>query len=345
MSRQSPLADCGRVFAFAAAVALTLALPLLAAAQMDSQGDIGNGGKNIIQGNIFLPGGRKMDRRAKITLRSVGFGEQFALSDENGEFVFRSLRDGSYTVTVDAGEEFEVVNERVDLIEPPKRRGSSFGEISTVSINLQPKNSQPAPPGTISATKIPEDALKSYGRAQQLVKDGKTDEAIAELKKALVTCPTFAAAFNELGLDYLKKKQITDAEEAFKSALKLAPDEFTPRLNYGIALVEAKDYKGGEEQLRLAVQKDGSSGMAHLYLGRSMVQLFDYNGGEKELRKAVDIGGSETVEAHRYLAAVYIEKHQPARAADELEKYLTVAPKIKDADRIKALISKLRSGG
>ncbi|MGH9759438.1 MAG: tetratricopeptide repeat protein, partial [Blastocatellia bacterium] len=131
-------------------------------------------------------------------------------------------------------------------------------------------------------------------------------------------------------------------EEAFKSALKLAPDQFTPRLNYGIALVEGKDYKAGEEQLQLALQRDGSSAIAHLYLGRSMVQLFDYDAGEKELQKAADTGGPDTVESHRYLAAIYIEKHQPTRAADELEKYLSMSPKVKDADRIKAMISKLR---
>ncbi|MGH9824292.1 MAG: hypothetical protein ACREDR_13690, partial [Blastocatellia bacterium] len=215
------LADSRRTSAFAIFV-LTLALSFCSLAsaqdQVNSPSDIGNGGRNTIQGSIFLPGGARLNQHARVTLKSLGFGEQFALSDDNGAFIFRWLRGGTYFVSVDAGKEFEVVQETVDVIDPARRTSNQVGVTYTMNVNLQPKNAEATRPGTVSATapKIPDEAVKSYGKAQQLSKDGKTDEAIAELKKALQTCPTFGAAFNELGLDYLKKRQIGDAEEAFK---------------------------------------------------------------------------------------------------------------------------------
>ena len=49
-------------------------------------------------------------------------------------------------------------------------------------------------------------------------------------------------------------------------------------------------------------------------------------------------------EAHRYLEAMaYIEMGESVRAAVELEKYLSLSPKAKDADKIRDIIKQLRS--
>src|SRR5713101_7969734 len=63
----------------------------------------GTGGVNTIQGTIFLQGGKRLDRRAKVKLTGLASGEQFQMSDDSGAFSFRRLQGGSYTVVVDAG--------------------------------------------------------------------------------------------------------------------------------------------------------------------------------------------------------------------------------------------------
>src|SRR5437763_11119351 len=55
-------------------------------------GNPGTGGKNTIQGNIFYPDGRRLDRRAKVRLRSIMSGDLFIMTDDNGAFTFRRLR-------------------------------------------------------------------------------------------------------------------------------------------------------------------------------------------------------------------------------------------------------------
>ncbi len=132
--------------------------------------------------------------------------------------------------------------------------------------------------------------------------------------------------------------------EAFAAALKIAPDAFTPRLNYGMLLVQTKNYPKAVDELYKALKKDSSSAIGHLYIGRALINIGSYGDAEKFLQLAVKFGNEkdETIEAHRYLGAVYIEKKSNEQAAKELEKYLTLAPNAKDAKSISDLIKQLR---
>lgn len=308
-------------------------------------GDPGTGGKNIIQGRIYVRGGARLDRRVKVSLRSISSGDLFQMSDDSGHFTFRRLKGGSYTVIVDAGQEFETATETVDIIEPARRRDDS-GIVVPVTIYIEPKRASTSNPiGTIDASSggVPDAAKDLYKQAVESAKSGDRKKAIDELKQALAISPNFMTALNELGVQYIALKQFKEAAEALRSAIKIAPEAFHPRLNYGIVLVNLKNYKDAATELQIAVQKDSSSPAAQFYFGRALVSLGAYDAAEKALRHTISIGGEEATEAHRYLGAVYIEKRESLRAADELEQYLKLAPKAKDADKIRSIIKDLRS--
>jgi Carboxypeptidase regulatory-like domain len=94
-------------------------------------GDLGTGGRHTIQGRLYLPSGRKLDRRVRVRLSGVRGGENSALTDDNGNFIFRRLTAGTYTVTVEGGREFETATETVDVFEGP-RRTDQPGQVYTV---------------------------------------------------------------------------------------------------------------------------------------------------------------------------------------------------------------------
>lgn len=306
-------------------------------------GDPGTGGRNTIQGTIFASGGRRLDRRAKVRLRSVN-GDQFKLSDDNGVFTFLRLKGGTYTITVDAGNEFEIAYETVDIVELPRRRSDS-GQTLIVQITLSTKQGTVRPAGTVDASTagVPETARMLYREALEAAESGDNDRAIKKLEEALKVYPNYMSALNALGLQYMRLKKLDKAEESLRQALKIAPEAFTPRLNYGILLLQKKDYVSAAAELQRAAQKDGSSAAVHLHLGKAFVNLAIYNKAEKELKQAISIGGDDVIEAHRYLAAVYIEQQNSVAAANELEVYLKLSPKATDAERIRAVIKDLRS--
>ncbi|HYV04664.1 MAG TPA: tetratricopeptide repeat protein, partial [Blastocatellia bacterium] len=171
---------------------------------------------------------------------------------------------------------------------------------------------------------------------------GNRKKAVDELNAALVTYPKFSLALRELGVQYLQLKEMEKLAEAMEALLKLTPDDPKAHLNLGIALYNQKKYPEAETHLRESVRLANADSVAHYYLGMTLVSEKKYGDAEKELELAVNNGGESIALAHKYLGGLYMSSKNP-KAADELEKYLTLDPKAADADRIKATIKDLRS--
>jgi len=302
-------------------------------------GDPGSGGKNTISGTIFFNNGRRVDRRVKVRLRGLNT-DSFLMSDDSGAFAFRRVGGGSYTITVDAGPEFEAASENVDIIEAPRRRNDP-GQLYSVQLTLRPKAAASQPVGTVDASLEP--ARKLYKEALDSIQSGDQKRAIEQLNEVLKLSPNFVPALNELGVQYMRQRQYDKAEPPLRKAVQLAPEAFTPQLNFGILMNQKKDFVTAATALERAVLKESSSGIAHFQFGKALVYLGVYPRAEKELLQALNIGGDYNVEAHRYLGAAYIEMKNNARAIEQLEQYLSLAPKAKDADQIRQMVSKLRT--
>lgn len=163
------------------------------------------------------------------------------------------------------------------------------------------------------------------------------------MKEALALHPEFPLALNELGVQYLKLGQVERAIETLRSALKLKPEAFTPRLNYGIALHQNRKFAEAETELRQALMQNESSPGAHLYLGLTLINLRRNDEAEQSLLRAIRAGGDEMSLAHYYLGGIYWGRREYKRAADELETYLRLAPQAPEAERIRTTIKELRS--
>lgn len=311
---------------------------------------MGTGGRHTIQGRIYFPSGRRTDTRLKVKLQSFNTGELSVFSDPNGSFVFKGLEAGSYTVVVEAGEDYENAREPVyiDTDGSNPRRGIFLPPISrnyNVEISLRLKPAASARIGLINAALavVPPTARDLYLKALESAQAGDNVKAVEQLKGALAIYPQFPLALNELGVRYLKLGQIDKAAEAFKSAVELDPEEFHPRLNYGIALLNQKRYPEAEEQLRVALAKRSDAPTVHMYLGIVLAMQRKFEEGQKELQLAIAANSTEVVLAHRYLAGIYFETKQDSRGADELETYLRLVPKTPEAEALRKKIKEIRA--
>lgn len=333
--------------------ALVVVLLCLTAAHAQSGGGVdqtGTGGRHTIQGRIYFPSGRRTDARAKVKLENFNSGELSVLSDPNGSFVFRGLEAGSYTVVVDAGDAYEIARESVyiDTDGGNPRRGVVLPPVPrlyTVQITLQIKNEAKARAAVVNAVlaAVPETARELYRKAMLSLQTGDTAKAIEQLKAAVASYPSFPLALNELGVQYLKLGQIDKASEVLRLAVKAAPEDFLPRLNYGITLLNQKRFAEAEEQLRIAISKNTTAPTAHMYLGITLAIERKLDEGQKELEAAVASTSNEVALAHRYLAGIFLERHERKRAADQLEIYLKLVPKAPDADILQRKIKELRT--
>lgn len=306
-------------------------------------GDPGSGGRNTIQGNIYLPSGRRLDRRVRVRLSSLR-GDFSAMTDDNGAFTFRRVAGGAYNVVVEAGADYEPVSERVDIVEAGLRRSGS-GQVVTVQIQLRAASKTYNKPGLLNAALagVPKPALELYSKALKLAQTGDSKKAIEELQKAIALYANFMLAFNELGVQYLNLGQLDKSVDALHTALKLDPNAFAPHLNYGIVLVHKRQFEDANTELRRALEINENSAIAHLYRGRALIYLSKYAEAEKELQRALKLDSPTVGVAHRYLGAIYNELGDKTRAIDELEKYLEAEPKAKDRSLVEERIKELRA--
>ncbi len=308
-------------------------------------GDLGTGGRHTIQGRLYLPSGRKLDRRVRVRLSGVRGGENSTLTDDNGAFIFRRLTAGTYTVTVEGGREFETATETVDIFDGP-RRTDQPGQVFTVQLRLEEKRvaADPSRPGVVSANAeaVPAEARARYEKALEASAAGDHKKAVRELKAALDLHPQFPLALNELGAQYMRLGQLDEAADSFAAAVKLAPDQPVLRINYGILLIRQKKYAEAEQHLARAVALDEKNAPARLHRGHALIRLGRGAEAEAELLLAVKLGGPAVALAHRYLGALYFDRGDDTRAAAELEEYLRLSPDAADATQVRAILAGLK---
>lgn len=330
---------------FAVSVLLSLFFASSVGAQVagisDSESQTGLGGMNSIIGTVFTPAGRPIESRIQIKLQTMTRGDRIFSTNQSGNFAFRGLPAGTYTVTIDKEVEYKPVSQNVDIIQ---FRGAP-AQTYTLNIRLQFKERTKVEPAVLNAefAAVPKKALTHYNAAIGLSKNNNQEGAIAELKLAIAEYPMFTQAFNEMGVQYLKLGELEDADAAFQGALKVDPESFPALINRGIANVMMKRYGEAVPMLRKALKGHEQSAVGHYFLGQALANLGLFDDAEKELLTALELGQDEMKEAHRILAIIYSAKGAKKKAADELDAYLKLAPTTPDAEKLKDQIRKLRA--
>jgi tetratricopeptide (TPR) repeat protein len=302
--------------------------------------DSGLGGNNSITGTVFLPSMQRFERRVRVRLYTATRGDLTTMTDDSGNFAFRGLVSGEYTVVIDGEKEFETFSQQVDIIVP---RGSP-AQVYTLQARLLFKKNQGLKPDVVEAelATVPQRGVEFYKKAIELSKAGNHKGAIEQLELATAEYPKFTLAFNEIGVQYVILKDLANADESFQTALKVDPNAFLPLLNRGILLLSVERFSDAEPLLIKAVKVNEQSAKAHYFLAKTIANLSRFDEAEKEFLKSTKLGGNEVNEAHRYLAIIYSTKGNIKREIEELETYLRLVPAAPDAEKIRGLILKLK---
>ncbi len=300
------------------------------------------GGNNFIVGTVFWPSGKRVDTRMGLRLRSLTRSDILSNTDDSGRFIFSHLPAGYYEIIIEGDKEFETVTQAVEILNSRESVPQSYA----MSIRLVDKM-KPAVKSTvvnIENVGVPKRAIEFYGKASDLAKAGDHRAAIGQLELAIIECPKFMNAFNEMGVQYLRLNELEKADAALQSALKIRPDAFEPMMNRGIALFRLNRHAEAEQVL-LAALKIKASAVARYYLGRSLIKLGRNDEAEKELIIAVEIGADEFKEAHRLLAVIYLDRGDRQKVVEQLETYLRLVPLAPDAGELRQVIQQNKTPG
>ena len=301
-----------------------------------------HGGNNYIAGTVYAPDGFPIRTRMRIKLNSPAWGDIIATTDERGQFIFSGVAAGTYTIIIDTEKEFQPVNHQVDIV----RDRNIVPETYSVNIRLRevegPRST--TKPSVVSAANagVPKKALEFYDKASQLAREKDYVGAIRELKLAVEEYPSFVSALSLIGMLHLRLNELDKADEAFKAALKIDPEAYEPLLNRSITLLKLSKFKDAETSLRKTLKVKPDSSAAYYYLGRTLNKLGKNDEAEKAFLTCTEKSPGEFKEAHRLLAAIYLDRGKPERVVEQLEMYLKLVPTAPDAENLRMVIEQIK---
>ncbi len=285
---------------------------------------------------------------AEFTVRSLETARQCSgKTDKKGEYFCTGLTQGRYEISVKYkgfGAKVEVTI-KAGLFGDPG--SSNFA--NRYDIKLGSGGSEAAR----QEMEASEKAQAGYERAVALNREGKYEEALAELqpllekegaqwvvhwqlavaysglkrndeaeaayKKAIELNPTYGLLYNELGRFYMKNKRMEEARTQFETAANLSPED-APIFWYNLAVTfyNQGDMKSALEPLTKVVELDPGHANAHFYLG---VCLYSTAASRVE-------GGQVKVDL-------------PPGTREHFETYLALAPDGPLADQAKAFLQQI----
>ena len=298
-------------------------------------------GGHVLQGRVILPNETSPANPVKVTLTFNGARVFEVFTDLSGHFSFAGLRRGTYQLTAEGdGETFENTTVYADVV--------AFGsapQIFTQNISLRLKAGKRLPPaGLVSLEEmdpnVPESARKEYQKGVKDADEDRPGNAIRHFREAIKLYPPMYAAHLALADQQVKLQQYDDAVNSYKKSIELKPDKAAPYVGLGVTLVKQKRYGEAIPALTRSLEIEKQSSTSFLFLGIAEFQLGDYQPAETNLQRSYEIGKQPL--ANIYLASLYEQTGEPAKAIERLEAFLKDNPKDARSTQVREAIEKLR---
>jgi len=178
---------------------------------------------------------------------------------------------------------------------------------------IHPANSNEETPAQKLARVHTQLAAGYYARNQQNV-------ALEELNEALKVDPKYAPAHNVLGLIYMELKEDAKAEQAFKKAIELAPQDPEVRNNYGWYLCTKGETKRAIENFNLAARHPlyRTPDVALVNAGQCSARIGEVKEAESYFRQALALQPNAILASYG-LAEIAFKRSNFGEARDHLK--------------------------
>jgi len=157
-----------------------------------------------------------------------------------------------------------------------------------------------------------------------LFQQGKSQEAVVELEKALAIDPKHWKAHNNMALASLDIGELELAEAHYRESLAIQPQPAIYN-DLGVVLERLGMPEDAAEAYRKSIELDPHSSAARINLGSSLARSGNYAAAEKQFRSAIDADPDNAL-AHRGLAQLLEHEGRTEDARRETEVAERLAP-------------------
>ena len=275
-----------------------------------------------IEGHVYYQDGSHPATNVMVSLRN---DEESTLDDEKtgmyGEFEFRGLRPGSYTLDVDVPG-YERVSLAVDLT-----MTSSKG--NDISLHPLDKDKKPESRNSVSVhiLSMPTDARAAYDSGRQkLYHDKEPEGAVEQFQKAVAAAPSFYEAYEQLGVAYLQLAKPDDAEKALRKSIQLSEDKYAPAdFDLGSMEMNQRQFSEGEKIVRHGLELDPTAWLGHYELGRALFYEKRVDDALKSAEQARALEPNAPV-LYRLLVLIHMSQHNNTAVLADLDTYIKLDP-------------------
>lgn len=293
----------------------------------------------IIAGGIILPpltaeqvqyevaGRISPQGEAEVTL--FGTSQPFAASaeaDEDGQFRFKKIDAGSYTIAVTMAGRGEA--RRTIEVGP-----STANAKRRVWLDLNFADSDfvfgaAARRHAVTATElaIPEKAIEDYADARKALSRRDAAAATRSLEHAVQLAPGFSDAWNELGTIAYQTRRYDRAAECFRRALQADPGAYEPLVNLGGVLINLHELEESLDVNLRAVLTRPNDPLANSQLGLTYFEVGNYDLALKYLTRTVALDPAHFSTPQLTMAEIHLRRNDHGAAAGDLENFLKYHP-------------------
>jgi Tfp pilus assembly protein PilF len=261
-----------------------------------------------------------------------------------GEFRFRSLAPGNYTVAVvrnGLGEVRRTVVVSAAVADP--------SGVVHATIPYTSSEAAANPNGgvvSVHQISIPGSASAKYADAQKRLAAHDPEGAVLILEEAVAVAPEFATAWNALGVIAFQTGDDDRAETLFRKALAADSGAFEPLVNLGGVLLKKATLKKQPPTEALpfnqrAVQDRPEDALANAQLGMNYFKLDQFDQAEQYLLAAKRLDPAQFYQPQLFLADIYIRRGNRSAAIKELEDVLAIRPDGPLSDSIRHNLAQL----
>jgi len=188
----------------------------------------------------------------------------------------------------------------------------------------------------------PENAAAHFQLAFAYGELKRTDESVAEYRRAIEIDPSFSEAHLNLGLTLLNRGDNSGAATQFLHAVELMPGQAKPRYLAGLALERAGKLPEAIQQYEQAGAADTKGYEIYFRWGLTLERVGRAADAEDRLRQAIALR-PDFAPAHLALAGALLDEKKSDAAAAELAEYLKQNPN--DTNARMQLASALNNSG
>jgi len=156
------------------------------------------------------------------------------------------------------------------------------------------------------------DAQAAFQQAVQLLQAGKTSDALDLINASIAAGARDPALYNLQGLAASELGRDHEAEESFRTVIRLAPQSAMGYNNLGVLLSKLERYKDSTAAFREAQAREPQNFTALLGLGTSLSALHDYAAAAGYLEKAWNVRPGDFQAGYEWALALHETKQNVA---------------------------------